>query len=95
VNDLINSYHQLQSIIPIAITAGVFIATLMFTLIQKTFTFIKSQTVNGDGRTLRAAVDDLAVDLTEHRHEIRRELAAINERMDRVEQKGLVSVPHP
>jgi hypothetical protein len=82
------SVEQIKSLIPLAIAAGSFVASIMFTLVTLLYRFVRSQTTNGDGRTLRRAVDDLADDFREHRHEVRQELLTIKERLEPLEAKA-------
>lgn len=46
---------------------------------------LKRQTTNGDNRTLRQALDDLALSFTEHKGEVKAHLEDIKDRLTTLE----------
>jgi hypothetical protein len=93
VQTLSTDIHNLQAWIPYAVTAGAFMGSVLVTTVTLLFRFMRSQMTNGDGRTLREAVDNLADDFRDHRHEVRRELSDIKDRLA-VAERGNVA-RHP
>jgi hypothetical protein len=49
------------------------------------YQFLRKQTLNGDGRSLRNAVDDVAADLREHRSDVRDRLGDLKDRIVNLE----------
>jgi hypothetical protein len=74
--------------IPIAISVGTGIGSIVVAMAIGIYKFVKSQTMNGDGRSLRKALDDMALDLQEHRHEMRSEIGDIKQRVSNLEYKS-------
>ena len=68
--------------LPYVLSLGTGLGALMLTLVTGMYKFIKSQVTNGDGRTLRKALDDLALDFADHRHETRTHLTELKERVE-------------
>ena len=68
-----------------AATVGSILGVVWF-FFNKTSDMLKRQLTNGDQRSIRMAVDDLAEDFREHRHEIRGEIREIKDRLSDVEK---------
>jgi hypothetical protein len=63
------STSQIQTVLIIAVAVGTALGTIIVTVIAGLYKLLKTQTTNGDGRTLRDAVDDMAKELKQHRSE--------------------------
>ncbi|HEY4364461.1 MAG TPA: hypothetical protein VGN17_26080 [Bryobacteraceae bacterium] len=79
---------QVQSLIGVSVAIGTGVASFIVALLVKLLKVMKTQTTNGDTRTLRNAVDDLAQDFKEHRYEMREEISDVKERVRALERSN-------
>lgn len=77
---MMNDLHN--ALLGLLIAGAVFLATYIKSLTAS----LKKQTQNGDGRTLRKAVDDLADIVKDHRDEYRMDTKDTKERLSRLEE---------
>ena len=69
----------LDQILEYAIPIGCGLGAFCFAIVLRMGTFLKKNMNNGDGRTLRRALDDLCLDFAEHRHEIRANIQTVKD----------------
>ena len=73
--------HLLQTIVTAAVAVGAAVASFWFNY------QLKQQSTNGDGRTLRKAVDDLADSFHDHRTDVIDRLSDVRDRIDSVHDR--------
>lgn len=71
----------LDQILEYAIPIGCGLGAFCFAIVLRMGQFLKKNMNNGDGRTLRRALDDLCLDFAEHRHEIRANITTVKDEL--------------
>jgi hypothetical protein len=70
---------QLQTLLEVSLSTGAAVASALITVSLKLAKLINKQITNGDSRTLRPAVDELALAVKENHYQVSVDLGGIKE----------------